>query len=240
MRDTEEIIAEITSDINSVLDNESFLPIIKKHISSIGAENFFFGTVLFHDLKLSPELCVINNYPSEWQQRYEEKNYFEKDLTVSHCKQKSIPIVWPVRDKNISTINKKIFSESAEFGLKSGISLPFHASHGEHGALAVSTSVNYKSSALSNPENLFVLQILGATLFDYFRLKKSKTVELTQREKECLKWVAAGKTTWEISRIIGISERTVVFHIQNSISKTRTTSRTSATVVAILNNQIVL
>ena len=37
-------------------------------------------------------------------------------------------------------------------------------------------------------------------------------LKLSPRELECLKWAAAGKTAWETSIILDISEGTVKFH----------------------------
>ncbi len=46
-----------------------------------------------------------------------------------------------------------------------------------------------------------------------------RPIRLTLREKEILLWTAEGKTSWEISLILNIAERTVTFHVQNSIQK---------------------
>lgn len=43
--------------------------------------------------------------------------------------------------------------------------------------------------------------------------------QLTKREVECLGWAAQGKTAWEISQILKISEATVSFHIENAKKK---------------------
>ncbi|HVW52726.1 MAG TPA: LuxR C-terminal-related transcriptional regulator [Trinickia sp.] len=43
--------------------------------------------------------------------------------------------------------------------------------------------------------------------------RKARKPRLTPRELECLKWIAAGKSSWEISHIIGISEHGVLYHI---------------------------
>jgi len=236
---TEEIIAEITTGFRT-LSGGSRLSVLKKHAIKYGAEKFFFGAALFSDYKPTPDYRVYNGYPDKWQKRYQEKNYFDEDLTVAHCKEKTTPILWPVHDSSISRINKKIFSEASEFGLEAGISLPFHSNNGEYGALALSVSGNFQKSSLSNPDNLFALQVLGATLFDRCRsnIKKNKVITLTKREKECLQWVAAGKTSWETGKILSISERTVVFHLQNAASKMDTTSRISAVVRAFLSGDI--
>ncbi|MDU8362434.1 helix-turn-helix domain-containing protein [Pseudomonas syringae group sp. J309-1] len=42
---------------------------------------------------------------------------------------------------------------------------------------------------------------------------------LTQREHEILSWASLGKTYSEIALITGISERTVKFHMANTVEK---------------------
>ena len=51
---------------------------------------------------------------------------------------------------------------------------------------------------------------------------------LTCREQACLNWAAKGKTSWEISQILEISERTVNFHLSNCIRKTNSCNRQQA------------
>lgn len=51
---------------------------------------------------------------------------------------------------------------------------------------------------------------------------------LTSREQACLDWAAKGKTSWEISQILSISERTVNFHLGNCIRKTSSCNRQQA------------
>ncbi len=53
-------------------------------------------------------------------------------------------------------------------------------------------------------------------------------IRLTVKEKEVLKWVIEGKTSWEISRILDTSERTVKFHLKNVYSKLRVSNRAQA------------
>jgi DNA-binding NarL/FixJ family response regulator len=52
--------------------------------------------------------------------------------------------------------------------------------------------------------------------------------QLTRRESEILTWVARGKSSSAISVIMGISERTVQFHVNNVIQKTGATTRAQA------------
>jgi DNA-binding CsgD family transcriptional regulator len=57
--------------------------------------------------------------------------------------------------------------------------------------------------------------------------------ELSDREKACLSWAAVGKSSWEIGRILCISENTVIFHIKNAMRKLGANSRTLAAFKAV-------
>ncbi len=54
------------------------------------------------------------------------------------------------------------------------------------------------------------------------------SVHLTAREHEILKWVSEGKGCWETGAILGISERTVKFHLQNIYRKLNVVNRAQA------------
>lgn len=55
---------------------------------------------------------------------------------------------------------------------------------------------------------------------------------LTRRELECLYWASIGKTSWEIGTILGITERTINFHIQNACQKLKVRGRQAAITAA--------
>ncbi|NOZ25563.1 MAG: hypothetical protein GXO94_05680, partial [Nitrospirae bacterium] len=56
---------------------------------------------------------------------------------------------------------------------------------------------------------------------------------LTKRELEVLRWTREGKTGWEISVIMKISENTVRFHIKNILTKLNAVNKTHAVAKAI-------
>lgn len=56
---------------------------------------------------------------------------------------------------------------------------------------------------------------------------------LTDRELDCLRWAAIGKTSWEIGAILKIAERTANFHIHNACRKLRVHGRQAAITAAI-------
>jgi LuxR family quorum sensing-dependent transcriptional regulator len=60
------------------------------------------------------------------------------------------------------------------------------------------------------------------------------TEELTARELECMRWVAAGKTDYEIGNILSISEATVKFHVNGARRKLGARNRAQAAACLVL------
>ncbi len=54
---------------------------------------------------------------------------------------------------------------------------------------------------------------------------------LSGRELECMRWVAAGKTDWEIGMILAISATTVKFHVDRARRKLGAATRPQATAI---------
>jgi DNA-binding response OmpR family regulator len=67
-----------------------------------------------------------------------------------------------------------------------------------------------------------------------------KQVGLREREVETLTWAARGKTFWEIGEILGLSKRTVEFHLENARRKLGVATRTQALIKAAAGHLIEL
>jgi DNA-binding NarL/FixJ family response regulator len=65
-----------------------------------------------------------------------------------------------------------------------------------------------------------------------------KLAMLNEREIEALTWVARGKTSAQIADIIGVSKRTVDFHLDNARIKLDATTRTQAAIKAAIGKLI--
>jgi DNA-binding response OmpR family regulator len=59
-----------------------------------------------------------------------------------------------------------------------------------------------------------------------------KNVKLNDREVEALTWVARGKTSTEIAEVLGLTKRTVDFHLDNARVKLGAATRTEAAIKA--------
>jgi DNA-binding response OmpR family regulator len=59
-----------------------------------------------------------------------------------------------------------------------------------------------------------------------------KAIALNEREVEVLTWAARGKTSMEIGQILGLTKRTIDFHIDNAREKLGAATRTEAVIKA--------
>jgi DNA-binding CsgD family transcriptional regulator len=56
---------------------------------------------------------------------------------------------------------------------------------------------------------------------------------LSRRESDVAEWIVDGKTNWEISKILNISESTVKYHVKNIFEKLQVPNRQQAVSVLL-------
>lgn len=117
------------------------------------------------------------------------------------------------------------------------LKLPRHV--GEAAFVGMTPSV----SPLSNNDSLLrQLRVLGSYFHEHIlRLHghhSERQILLSARELDCLKWTAEGKTAWEASVILGITERTVRFHLNAAREKLQCTTTAQAVAKAVKDNMI--
>jgi len=199
----------------------------------LGFEHFLYGVRVNVSLT-RPYHFIFSGYPKEWWEHYSASDYMNVDPAVRHCATRVIPVVW---DKNLFSGRQaaRIRGEAKEFGLVTGASYPVHGKQGEVAMLSLTTSRK------SREADRDVLAAMGkAQLFCCYlheavqRIVLSagplplRKVNLTEREKECLLWASEGKTGGEVADILNISERTVIFHLQNASRKLGVSTRQHA------------
>jgi DNA-binding NarL/FixJ family response regulator len=82
--------------------------------------------------------------------------------------------------------------------------------------------------------------IINARLADVTRNESwPKLTVLNDREIETLTWVARGKTSAQIARILHLAKRTVDFHLDNAREKLGAATRTQAAIKAAIDGVIV-
>lgn len=68
---------------------------------------------------------------------------------------------------------------------------------------------------------------------DVAEARPATQTQISKRERECLEWAANGKTSWEISQILGVSESTIIYHLRNATRKLDAANRLHAVAKAL-------
>ncbi len=109
------------------------------------------------------------------------------------------------------------------------------------GRTRLSLMLLYAEDFVLSPERLREVGLLTGYCVSLSTSKGQKTdreFELTERELECLFWIAEGKTSDEIATILGISRNTINNYITSVMRKTATKTRSEAIAYAVRNNLV--
>lgn len=195
---------------------------------------------------IAPKIIFISGYPQPWREHYNAQGYASLDPTVHHSLRSVTPLPWTelapleAADPQVRTL----MAESRDFGLAHGVTIPLHGSRGELAMLNFASTSSGPRQRDSLEENLPSLHMLTTYFHENVRrvldviTLPTAGAPLTARESECLLWAAEGKTSWETSQILGVSERTIIFHLHNAQEKLSASSRQHAVARAVVTGLI--
>ncbi len=172
-------------------------------------------------------------YTSDWCKHYEHSNYVDVDPVVRLGLTGLLPVDWSSFDYSTPRV-RKIFGEAVEFGLgRQGLTIPIRGRGPEAALFSINSDLpdcdwsDLKRQSmrdlqlLANYFHQMVIRVEGGQIPHYESL-------LSPREKECLQWAAAGKTIWETSEILKVSERAVRLYLDTARHKLECLNKTQA------------
>ena len=180
-----------------------------------------------------------STWPQEWLAHWMTQNYIAVDPIINQLLMRNEPIRWQDARRATDEIGIRILDEAAQFGLVDGFTVPVYTREG----IIVGISIGAEKYELGRHDEtcLHMAAIYFHAKLERLRARMmppSSTQRLTPRERECLSWVAAGKTDWEISQILAISEQTAHEYVQNALMKLKATTRAQAVATAIFTKQM--
>ena len=174
------------------------------------------------------------SFSAEWLGAYLEKGYATVDpVLLTHFRQFQSQL-WSETFRQASSVPELDFIEHAgSYHLSEGVTLGQHSNVRALGSLFSFAGADMGK----HPRYQALLAYLAphlhvALMRTAFSPANSRSL-LSAREREVLQWMIEGKTNWESSRILGISERTVKFHVQNILMKLQSSTRGQAIAQAL-------
>jgi LuxR family quorum sensing-dependent transcriptional regulator len=177
----------------------------------------------------APARPISMSMPRGWEKGYVENSLVAGDMLFTRARASKQSFAWHLSDWNDEKLlpaQKRWREHNGMFGIKGGLSvLDFHP--GEEAVLTLCG----EAEEIGLHDRL-ALYFAGHEaihrLLEFTEKQETAAIWLSQRERQCLEWAAAGKTDWEIGQILSLSEKTVNVYITRAKSKFGVKTRAQA------------
>lgn len=221
-------------------DIDQFIEVASLLEKLTGCRHVIFGTP---GMRLNGETSSIHelniSYPQEWVDLYQTNEFWRIDPVIRAAVENAAPQHW-VDIYRRNPPDKEFLKLAYDFGIKYG----YTCVQGKIGKKWMILSLVGDFKTYSNRINYILERITPHFLLAYSSIRANHTSvllqNLTKKEKEVLAWLHQGKSSWEISIVLRVSEATINFHIKNIKEKLQVVSRIQAVAMAIHGGLICL
>lgn len=202
-------------------------------VSQFGMRHILAGTIPTPGSnRLQQEAHVLlHDWPQEWWDRYFSHGYLFVDPAIKHVLNDTRPFLWSDLDPlcRDNPAAKRVMREASEFQLKNGFTVSLMTLDGTIAGFSLAGERLELSPEHHGMMQLLATYALGRTLI----LEEPIRAPLTVRERDVLRWVAEGKSDWEIGVILNISEHTADKMLRLAREKLGASTRAHAVARAI-------
>ncbi|TPW26422.1 LuxR family transcriptional regulator [Martelella alba] len=224
---------EVIAQIDRCQTFSSLMHALTNFTSKFGLDCLIAGTMPGgRETKASlKDRFLLSGFDPGWLERYINNRYVEVDPVIERIKRSSVPFLWSEIQNSshapVGTVGRRVLNEATEFRLREGFAVPLWTTD-----FVAAVSLAGEHAELSPSERGMVAlastyAVTKAMTLNNIRSERQRA-SLSPRELECLKWVAAGKTEWEIGMILNISEHTADRHLANVHRKLGAVTRPQA------------
>jgi LuxR family transcriptional regulator, quorum-sensing system regulator BjaR1 len=188
-----------------------------------------------------PESCfVLNTFTDRWRKRYLELGLLAHDPMLNELGRSYGAFSWSElrARRSLTAQQQQVFQEAAAEGLLDGFCVPIFEAGGYSGIIVLAGPYCTITQDL-RPLVISACLVMHGKLSQLRRQLQDAAFELTERELECLRWAAVGKSDWEIGQILNISAKTVNYHIENTKRKFSVATRVQAIVAALRAGKLI-
>ncbi len=245
-----DVVDRLANSLGKAPDVAACLDLMADCVETLG-----FGCVIYDFAPVSrshlgtmlvPNVLLTRNAPESFVSLWRDEGYCRIDPVQQACLDSAIPFVWShlgnaraIGDRPLTAEHQPVVSYLRDARLTCGATVPIHVSGGGLAtvtAICVDPAPSFVEDARHHLGALSMLaHHTAAAIFTRLdpEAKRCRAVQLSQREIECLRWAAKGKTAQDIADILGRSLATVCLHLNNATRKLDAQNRAQAIAHAV-------
>ena len=231
---------DVIDEFDRLVTADEVMVRLSTALAAFGYTAFLITGVPEPPLRVEPYF-LLNGWPKGWTDHYGRENYYADDPVAAWARRSIDPFEWSeaVYDAHRNPRAAEVMNVAADFGMKRGFLVPILRRDGFHACVTMAGEYPDFEPRAKRAIHLVSLYAHGrVTSLSGLEAHARPAIALTEREREVLVWTAAGKSSWEIATILGISERTVNWFIASASRKLDAVNRTQAVVNAIRAREI--
>ncbi len=170
-----------------------------------------------------------------WARHYAEHGLAARDPMVDRAMEQLSPFIWSEVHFDNSEA-RRVMNQAADFGIRDGFVVPIHHLDGSMWGVSLGSEQTLDLSADERAAAHLLCLYFGAQgelLTRDATAPPKRRPLLSPRQRECLQWARYGKTDWEISEILSLSQATVIDHMNAAKRRLGVHTRTQAVIEAL-------
>jgi len=210
---------------NSLADLRESLEMI---VQRIGFRHFIFRG-RYPQIRSGHREIRLDNCPAGWFEYSSEHGVTAPDPMHHRAMQEATPVLW----HDWVSHYPNYFAAARRFGLVTGVTHAVYGPLGDHSSISFMKGVGGIEAEREIANALSECQLIAC----YAHRAVARAIEngpdaenpgaplrgspptLTERERECLTWVATGRTAAQVAATLALSEATIIYHLSKARRK---------------------
>jgi LuxR family transcriptional regulator, quorum-sensing system regulator CciR len=211
-----------------------------KFSRELGFDHFALSLEFRAKRALAPGI-LLHDYPDEWARVYVGFELAGRDPVRRACDKSFTGFAWDALGSLIPITrgDRQMLQVGKDCGIGNGFTVPRHLPGLARGTctFAVAPGRKLPSELLTIAETVGA-QALGCALRLHDAGRAAALPALTERQRECVLWVARGKTAAETAMILGIGTETVIQHLKTARERYQVHCKQSLIISALFDGLI--
>src|SRR5205823_454145 len=234
---------EFAEEVDRLSDPDEVANSTRRTMTIFGLQLFGFFARVPSPVERLENIGLAKQTPemAEWLKIYDDGRYAEIDPIARRLRHCVVPFEHGEVPYGSNPRAAELRQRRRDFGFASGLSVPIFGPTGSTGYVSYAIFKGLKPDLPAHKRTFHLMTLYAADRICSLRSAGSAHKPIvTNRQREVLTWVAAGKSAWEIGEILNISARTVEEHAQQVLQRLGAVNRTQAVAIAIRDRLIAI